>query len=265
MTDSTEHVEHDNTPNHAEEEARVFGWVPQEEFKGNPDDWRDAETFLARGKEINGFLRKDLTKLQREIEKRDQRLAEIQQTIEEFSKYHAETEKRAVEKAIERLKADKKAAIAAGDGELVIEIEDQMEELKTIKNKPAPQPKQETKEEGVSEEVFTSWVEENEWYRKDKALQAAANGMADLVRADHPTLVGKPFLDKVKEYTKDAFPEKFSNKRGISPVEGSNSNSPGGTRKKTFADLPPEAQAACIKFEKQGLLKREQYITEYFS
>ena len=33
---------------------------------------------------------------------------------------------------------------------------------------------------------------------------------------------------------------------------------------KGFRDLPPEAQAACQKFEKQGLVTRDQYLKEYF-
>ena len=34
-----------------EQEAITLGWVPQDQFKGDPAKWTDAETFVARGKE----------------------------------------------------------------------------------------------------------------------------------------------------------------------------------------------------------------------
>ena len=42
-----------------QKEARLFGWVPNEEFRGSEDDWVDAEVFVKRGKEINPILRKN--------------------------------------------------------------------------------------------------------------------------------------------------------------------------------------------------------------
>ena len=36
------------------------------------------------------------------------------------------------------------------------------------------------------------------------------------------------------------------------------------TGKYSFNDLPPEAKQACMKFEKQKLLTREEYVRDYF-
>ena len=252
--------------NASETEARVFGWVPKGDFKGNQDEWRDADTFLARGKEINGFLRKDLDKLKAQILQRDNELAEIRGTVQEFSAYHQQTEQRSYERALEALKADKKIAIAAGDGDLTVAIEDQIDELKDKRPTVKPVVKQEDRAPVPSQD-FAEWVAVNEWYRDDKLLQATANGFADVVAAENPGLSGKPFLNKVKDLVKENFPEKFNvgSRERPNAVEGSNSNSPGGKGKKGFADLPADAQAACLKFEKQKLLTRDQYIADYFS
>jgi hypothetical protein len=253
--------------NVSEREASVFGWVPKEEYKGDPEQWRDADSFLQRGKEINGFLRKDLDKLKGEISRRDSELAEIRSTVQEFAKYHQETEARTYARVLEELKQEKKSAIEVGDGERVIAIEDKIEEVKAAKQTPVVQPQQAT-DKNEQQRVFQEWIVDNPWYEKDKQLQISANGLIDEVRNENPNLFGRSFLDKVKEKTQEYFPEKFKNPSRDKPsaVEGATgSNAVSNKGKKTFADLPPEAQAACQKFEKQKILTREQYITDYFS
>ena len=106
-------------------EAKRQGWVPQEEYSGPADKWVDAETFVKKGKEINALLRKDNDFLKRE-------LAELKATVQEFSKYHAETEKRAYEKAMNDLRQQKKDAISQGDGDRVLEIDDAIDELNKL-------------------------------------------------------------------------------------------------------------------------------------
>jgi hypothetical protein len=79
--------------------------------------------------------------------------------------------------------------------------------------------------------------------------------------------VGESFLDEVTKRVKKAYPEKFANtnRNRPSPVEGTTAPSTSGAKAgKGFKDLPPDAQAACQKFEKQGLLTREQYLKEFF-
>ena len=77
--------------------------------------------------------------------------------------------------------------------------------------------------------------------------------------------MGREFLDEVTKRVKKLYPEKFmnSNRNRPSPVEGT--TAPKSTKMgKSFNDLPPEAKDACMKFEKQGLVTREQYLKEYF-
>ena len=97
MTDES-NVQTELSP--AEIEATQFGWVPETDYKGNPEDWKDAETFLKRGKEINGFLRKDLEKIKTKNQSLESELSEIRATMEEFRKYHNETETRAYKRPL---------------------------------------------------------------------------------------------------------------------------------------------------------------------
>lgn len=249
-------------PSPAENEARKFGWVPADEFKGEPEAWRDADEFLRRGREINGFLRKDLDKLNSRNATLEAELNEMKSTLTEFSKFHQETEKRAYERALKDLKEAKKEAIADGDGERVLAIEDEIEALKEVKpteKKVAPQ------EQPQVDQVFIDWVEQNQWYSKDEDLTVFANGFAEHLRKQNPKLIGKKFLDEVEKKVKDAFPHRFENpnRERPSPVDASTPTR-GATGKKSYNDLPAEAKQACDKFVKQGLLTKEQYVKEYF-
>ena len=249
-------VQSEVTPEIDEEtlaEAKRQGWVPQEDYNGPEDKWVNADTFVKKGKEINALLRKDNEFLKREV-------SEMKSTMMEFKKFHADTEKRAYERAMLDLREQKKEAIAAGDGEKVLQVDDAIDELKTAR-----------KEEKVAapsqaiDPAFIAWQDENRWFGKDNELTAEANLIGEVVKRQNPTLIGSEFLEEVTKRVKRMYPEKFTNanRSKPNPVEGSTAK-PSGPRGRGFADLPPEAKQACQKFEKQGLVTREQYIKEYF-
>jgi hypothetical protein len=257
MSEGTEVVQ----PNTSEVEARKFGWVPQEEFKGDPNQWRDADAFLQRGREINGFLRKDLDKLNNRNAELEAQLTEMKSTIEEFSKFHKETEKRAYERAIADLKAEKKEAISDGDGDRVLQIEEQIERL-TEEKKTVVAPKQ---EQPKVDPVFLQWKEQNSWYGTNEDLTVYADGFAQTLKQRNPALQGKAFLDAVEEKVKNVFKEQFGvpNRERPSPVDSSTAVRT-SKNKRSYSDLPPEAKAACDKFVKQGLLTKDEYVAQFF-
>ena len=234
-------------------EATRQGWVPKDQYNGPEDKWVDADTFVKKGKEINALLRKDNDFLKREV-------AEMKSTMMEFKKFHAETEKRAYDRAMADLRDQKKEAISQGDGDRVLQIEDAMDDLKSSKPIPqatvAPQP----------DPTFTQWSEENKWYANDAQLKAEADMIGEVLKRQNPNMLGQDFLDEVTTRVKRMYPEKFTNNNRSrpSPVEGTTAPKATAKAGKTFRDLPPEAQQACQKFEKQGLVTRDQYLREYF-
>ena len=236
-------------------EAKRQGWVPQSDYNGPEDRWVDADTFVKKGKEINALLRKDNEFLKREV-------SEMKTTMMEFKKFHADTEKRAYDRAMLDLRDQKKEAINTGDGDKVLQIDDAIDELKQARAiekvdvRPSNQP----------DPTFVQWNEDNPWFGKDTELTEEANLIGEVIKRKQPTLIGEAFLDEVTKRVKKAYPEKFtnSNRGRPSPVEGTTapkSNQKGG---KGYNDLPPEAKQACQKFEKQGLITREAYLKEYF-
>ena len=73
-----------------EKEARLFGWVPKEEFRGSETDWVDADVFVKRGKEINPILRKNNELLMKKLDEKAKEIDSIKASVEEFKKFRIE-------------------------------------------------------------------------------------------------------------------------------------------------------------------------------
>lgn len=256
-----------------ESEARLFGWVPKEEFRGGEENWVDAETFVKRGKELNPILRANNERLKKELaeerDKHNKELAEIKQTAEEFKKFQKEAFERKQEqlkKEIDELKQQRKEAIKEGDGDLVVEIEDKLEELKEEQAKkpepPAEPPKQ---AETQLDPSLSEWLDRNKWYGQDVETTEIVNGMGAAIRRQFPDLVGKKFLEKLDERLQQRFPDLYENpSKAQTNVDSSTTRSGSSSKKKSYENLPNDAKAACDKFVKQGLFKsREEYVELY--
>lgn len=267
MGQETEVVESQQTTA-AETEARMFGWKPLEEFGGPPERWRDAEAFLEKGKQINGFLRKDFDKLRNELSLRDQRIQALEHNIQEFAAYHQETEARAYERAIANLKEERKAALRESDGERVVQIEEQLDGLKeeAAKHKIAPRAPA-PRDPATPDPAFVAWVDQNPWYKENRVLRSLAHDYAEEIKQQEPGLTGQTFLNKVKQLIQSNHPELFHNPERSRPntvTGGDDSRASGRSRGKTYADLPPEARITCDKFVKKGFLTKEAYVRDYF-
>lgn len=235
-----------------EDKARKMGWVPKSEFRGDPEKWRPAEEFVERGENMVPLLRSQVKRQEREI-------AELKQTMHQFAEYHTKTEQRAYEKALKDLREQRAAAIAAGDGVAFDKVDSQINELREeLESKKTQKPQ----EEGETPE-FREWLSRNAW-ANDVKLQNIGRGIAEALVADGETARGVELLDLVSQEIKRRYPEKFENpRRNAAPsVEGAAS----APRKagKSYADLPPEAKAACDRFVKQGLTTKEKYVKQFF-
>lgn len=262
-------------PTEAEVKASRLGWVPKDEFKGNPEQWRDADEFLQRGEEIHGYLKKDLERLQTTLTQKDREIDEIRRTMAEFQKFHNETEARAYTRAIEQLKQAKVTAIEQGDGNKVVELDEQIDQLKEAQKKPAIEVKQEV--DRVNQE-YLDWLPNNRWYLEDRELQELAEDFGEAIKKRNPELVGKAFLDEVTKKVKKVAPEKFENPNRTQATVGTSSDNrvASSKKKKGYNDLPPDAKAACDRFvntkvtnkqtgKVESLMTQEQYVKEYFS
>jgi len=274
MSDEGEVVEQVVDNSGIEKDARVFGWVPKEEFRGSEEAWVDAETFVKRGKEINPILRANNERLKKEMEaerqKHNKELAELKQAAEEFKQFQKDAftrKQQQLETELSDLKNQRKEAIREGDADLVVELEDRIEDLKEEKSK-KPEPVVATP--SVQEEVkidpsLNEWLEGNKWFGQDVEATEVANALGVSLRKQFPNLTGVDFLNKLDEKLKQRVPELYGNQNQTrSAVEGSTTRSAPSSGKKSYDNLPADAKAACDKFVKQGLFKSKQEYVELY-
>lgn len=258
-----------------EKEARIFGWVPKEEFRGSEDDWVDADVFVKRGKEINPILRKNNELLMKKLEEKAKEIDSIKASVEEFKKFQKESFERKqaeYEVQIAELKSKKREAIAEGNGDLVVDIDDQIDSLKEAQRdakeaaKAKPEPEQTAQATIPDDPELQSWLNRNQWFGTDTEMTDMANGLGASVRKQFPHLTGRDFLDKLDDKIKEYFPQKvLGNKAKGSAVDSSGSvRGSGSTGKKSYDNLPADAKEACDRFIKQGWIKsKQEYVDSY--
>jgi len=81
ISQDVQEVDNQTGNENLEREARVFGWVPKEEFRGSDTDWVDAEVFVKRGKEINPILRKNNELLLKKLDEKGKEIDTKRQRV----------------------------------------------------------------------------------------------------------------------------------------------------------------------------------------
>src|SRR4030042_4905842 len=143
-----------------EQEARDMGWVPEQEFRGDTSKWRSAEEFVDRGREILPILRKNKEELLKHNRQLKSEIDEMKATFEDFKEYRKADKDRAYKQAIQDLKSRKVEAIDAGQGELVVEIDDAIAELKEEQAKPVVEVVKSQQQQ--IDPIFQDWVDDKE-------------------------------------------------------------------------------------------------------
>jgi len=245
-----------------EQRARAQGWMPQDEWVdqgGDPEQWKPADQFVKDGEEIAGITRERNRKLESEV-------ADLKKSMQDMKQMLTKREQRGYDKALQDIQAKREKAVEDGDTEEFNKLEKQKGQLEKERNEIA----QSAPEEGSDQEdpAFREWVNENSWYDESKnpEMAATAEGIANSLTRQKPTLTGKPFLDEVTRQVKKIYPEQFENPKREQPSKVEGSSQPSGKKNKnSYSDLPDEAKKACDRFIKQGVFQsRDEYVKEYF-
>lgn len=229
-----------------EQKAAAQGWVPEDEWEGEPDAWRPAKEFLDRGE------------LFKKIDDQSRTLKEYKKAIDDLRKHQTRIAEIEYKKALEDLKKQKKDALIEGDADAVIDIDEKMavvrDAQKTAAAAPAvPDPEQ-------LHPVFVSWVEKNNWYNTNKAMRAYADQIG--IELGSKGMSVSDVLAGVEREVKKEFADKFTNpnRQRATAVEGSTNK--GSARKDSF-QLTDEERRVMQRFVKTipGYTE-EKYIAE---
>ncbi len=243
----------EDTPTEIEALAAEEGWSPEDKWRGDPDKWVDARTFIRQGRTI----------LRSTLQRQDGELGEMKTTLSEFRDHYGKVEQRAHARAMAELKAEQRAAVEEGDTGAYDAAGKKMDEL----GKEVPGPAKPARKEGPSPDEdpnFKAFSADNAWYGGNIKMTAYAESIAAVVGRKHE---GRAFYDKIAEEVRAEFPDQFGNvaRKKPSRVEGSGAGAMrrGSGNGKAYEDLPAEDKAICNRYVKQKLLTREQYVADY--
>lgn len=261
-----------------EQDAKNIGWAPKDVYKGDPDKWVDAHTFLERGQHVMPILRKNNEKLQRDIgtvREENARLREMfkasQDSIKALEEFHTAETVRQVEAARKSVIAQLKVAKKEGDIEGEVDLAAELTRLDTAAATAASEekarkarPNGDDRQPPARQEMhpdFKPWADENPWFGKDPMKTHLALGIAERMRLDGDTRAGRPFMDDVTAEL--AKIESAMAGRPANKVEGARGGGlPRQTNGKRFSDLPADAQAACHSYTKRLVGSGRAYKTE---
>lgn len=251
-----------------EKEAKTLGWSPKEEFRGDPEKWVDAETYVKRGKETLPILKENLERLTKKFESLEAARQQDKKTFEQFREFATKAEERAYKQAEENykkdlasLKKELKSAAKEGDEGEIDRIASSIDSLKP----PDPPKKEPPKPDEAPE--FIDWKTRNSWYGTDPERTIYADSVATFVASTNPTLKGAEFFDTVGKHVKEKFPDKFENQKKNTPPAAEGGGEPPPPKdpgKRTFADLPKEGKDAYNYFKSiMPNYTKEEYLSQY--
>lgn len=275
---SLENEEQEDNGQEVEQEARMLGWVPEEEFKGAKDNWETAEAFVERGKHLMPILKQNNVRLKNELLTRDQKIGTLQtqlqnaqKAIERLDAHYTEATKRAVTAAKAELVQQLKQAREDGDVDAEVEVQDKLDELKASQTAAAKKEEEQEKQPATTTDLdpqFLEWNQENPWFGdttnpENKKRTKALVRIAEDLREDGDKTAGRAFFDKcLKMLDGDSADSSTPPNRTARVEGGSGGRSAARAGAKSFASLPADAKQACIEDAPYLVGKDKKFATQ---
>lgn len=223
-----------------EELAREAGWSPKEDWKGDPDKWRDPREFIKYG-------------MKRSRESADE-LRGLKQSVTQIGKTAEVLQRRAVEEARREVEARFASAVENKDHEGARAAREELNRIEAPAATPAG-------------EVNEFMTRNAGWFGSNRAATALAQSITANLAARGVSPAEQ--LRAAEEAVKTDFPQLFQQAR--TPAKSPAAvNAPDTrvaqprTRAKGFSDLPADAQKAGHDFLKRGMVKTlDDYAKAY--
>lgn len=229
-----------------EDKAREQGWVPKEEWTGDPEKWRPAKEFAERG-ELFG-----------KIDTMGRELKETRKALQMLQQHHQQVKESEFKRAVEELKALQKKHLEEGNSDGYLETSELLTDLKA-----------EQKAREVTAEVqvnqphpdFVAWTQKEKWYNADIEMHDYADAVGLRYAQANPGLDPHEVLEFVSKQVRNRFKEKFTNPNRAKPsaVEGANNTE---SPKKGSFQLTADEKRVMHTFVKTGVMSEKEYIEE---
>lgn len=258
--------------------ARAQGWVPKEQFRGDPEKWRDADEFVRRGEEELPILRERNRSMERKLQELEtqfrSRDGEYERKLANFARM---SEMALVNQRAQLERSYTQAMLEAGesgDRQRYFQLEqDKSQALrqfdKQVYEPPQEQPRQTNGAPQLPAHVQTTvenWTQKNEWFNRDAELNAVAQAYHVRLGKEKPGMSLDENLAEVTKYVRQRYPERFGSKPGEAAVVEGGGRMAQGSRSKGAASLSAEERKIGSRFVKEGLFKSlDEYAKELYA
>lgn len=225
----------DETPEPIVNLAMEMGWLPKDQFRGDPDAWKPADQFIRAGRDIQQTTARELRSMREQVE----RMGSVTETI--VRDKEAEINAR----------WEAKIAQAAEDGDTALAV-------KLAKERPVTSPAN-----GGPDPTVQQWVAKNQWFTSDPLAKARAEEISN--RLAHLPVPDQ--LAQVERAIRKEYPELFPTPAKQPPATqtGSTRSAAPSNRVKGFAEMPLASQQVALDYEKRLGVPKEQTAKSYWA
>ena len=253
-----------------EERAREMGWKPLDDFRGDPEKWVPAETYVERGETVLPIVKAQKEKLEREVAELRGQVGELrttlkgsQEAITALEEFYSEETKRQVQKARTDLRDAIKTARDDGDVDAELAAQEELTRLNAAERtaKEAPPANNKPTAPPPPTPEYLAWQAENPWFLNDGKKARRGFLVATELKEEQPTLVGKAFYEELdKRLVSEGVTE--GRRTPASKVEGGGDlGGERGSRNLSYEDLPADVKAVCDKQGKSLIGKDARFKT----
>jgi len=209
-----------------EVKAMDHGWVPKDKWRGNPDEWVPANVFNMKGDFFKRIAQDKAT------------INELKESINGLVEHNKKLFDAGYKKAVGDLKRQKQEALEVGDTKAVMEIDDQLEEMREQHQQGKEEfEKKVNPQSGRTNVDFEAWHAQNGWYQQDLALTGYADSIGqELVKAANSAGKGiewSKLYNEVTRKVRQKFPEKFETRTRETMTREEVGNGDNGPSEKT--------------------------------
>lgn len=217
-----------------EEKASRLGWKGEENYKGHPDKFVDAEEFISKAetdlpsiKQANRNLERDLKKTQKGV---DAIIAHQQREVKA-------AEEKAYEKAMNDLQSKHISAVEDGDVEAAQKAWEDREKLtKEATQVSEPDP--------ANKASIDSWKLDNDWFEKDNRMTQDAIAFETSLANQGVNDLNER-LERTTAYIKNQYADKFHKARKAPQMNDTRNNVKKSIKANSYENLNREYKNAC--------------------
>ena len=243
-----------------EQLAKSQGWVPLDEWDGDPKDHRGAKEFVDRG-ELLGKIRSQ-----------SQELQSVKAIVTTLSEHNKRVYQAGYENAIKELKVARASAIENADGKALALIEDQLDDAKEKLAAAKAAPVQAAKPAGPTPD-FQLFLQRNPQYLSEATFRHWSHGMALEFAKVNPSATEGDVYAFIEREAKKEWPTKYGNQRKAPPSPNGEGKGTGAGKDASvkgnasfdalIASLPDDQAKVAKDMVKRGLITKEKYFQDY--